>query len=193
MAGLGRAAMVLASLWTMITIAMAVAAPSAVRQAAEVTVPFTGYVMLQLALAALLPVTYVVSCLFLSRARANTIAMDPHADHKRSQVWLWLGWIFPVLNLWFPYRVVADIVRASAAPVSSSVLTAWWATWLLAQWSAATASSAVQSSQLANLPAVSWLAAGASLASLVCWVAILQRVSAAQAAYADRGTLPGQR
>src|SRR5699024_9712926 len=47
---------------------------------------------------------------------------------RRSPHWAVLGWIVPVVNLWFPYQVVADASRG----VGSRVRTfwPWWLAWL---------------------------------------------------------------
>lgn len=47
---------------------------------------------------------------------------------RRSPYWAVLGWVVPVVNLWFPYQVVADASRG----VGSRVRTfwPWWIAWL---------------------------------------------------------------
>jgi hypothetical protein len=71
----------------------------------------------------------VAFVVWLWRARINAELMSGAAAHRRSRGWVVGGWAAPVVNLWIPYQVVADIWRASA-PRRSAPLTlvnAWWA------------------------------------------------------------------
>jgi hypothetical protein len=54
-------------------------------------------------------------------------------------VWVWLGWVIPVVSLWFPYQVVRDILRATCGAVRGvsvprNLLGPWWTSWLLLAW-----------------------------------------------------------
>ncbi|MFC0055295.1 DUF4328 domain-containing protein [Streptomyces actinomycinicus] len=78
----------------------------------------------------------VVLCvlLFLSwllRLRDNADALSGQAP-KYAGIWVYLGWIMPVVNLWFPRGIVADAFRRTAPgrklPVSVEV---WWVLWLI--------------------------------------------------------------
>ncbi|MGW4563895.1 DUF4328 domain-containing protein [Streptomyces sp. NPDC004561] len=67
---------------------------------------------------------------WLWRIRDN--ALELSGDRPRyAGIWVWLGWIVPVVNLWFPRGIVADAFRRSAPgrrlPVSVNV---WWGLWL---------------------------------------------------------------
>lgn len=53
----------------------------------------------------------------------------PASPQQRSSVWAVLGWIVPIVNLWFPYQVVADSSRALRSRVRS--FWPWWIAWLL--------------------------------------------------------------
>ena len=89
----------------------------------------------------LLIATAVAVIVWLWRVRSNAVELA-EANHRRSRVWVWLGWIVPVVNLWFPYQVVADIHRASdpdldpwdAVPRRPTPrwLLLWWLPWLVA-------------------------------------------------------------
>ncbi|WP_159447727.1 DUF4328 domain-containing protein [Streptoalloteichus hindustanus] len=85
--------------------------------------------------------TGVVLVVWLFRARANAEAMVP-APHHLGRTWLVIGWLVPVVSLWFPKRIMDDIWRASHPNTPSTCydlnLTnrpglgyAWWAAWLL--------------------------------------------------------------
>jgi hypothetical protein len=65
---------------------------------------------------------------WLWRARANAeLLVGPHGQ-RLTREWVVGAWICPVVNLWFPYRVVVDVWRASA-PDRGNVrdgLVMWW-------------------------------------------------------------------
>jgi hypothetical protein len=74
-----------------------------------------------------------VFLLWLWQVRRNADTLAPF-DHHLRRGWTIGGWFCPVVNLWFPYRVVADIWRASRPtdrPGHAPVLGLWWAVWVL--------------------------------------------------------------
>lgn len=79
---------------------------------------------------------FVVACVWLSRSRELATAVQPRATHARRPVWVWLGWIVPVVNLWFPLQVVRDIRAATGAVPdrsrSARGLGWWWCCWVVA-------------------------------------------------------------
>ncbi|MFF7970646.1 DUF4328 domain-containing protein [Streptomyces sp. NPDC007905] len=79
-------------------------------------------------------VTFLCALLFtawLWRVRDNARALTGQAP-KYAGIWVYLGWIVPVVNLWFPRGIVADAHRTTAPgrklPVSVNV---WWGLWLI--------------------------------------------------------------
>ncbi|MFF9085866.1 DUF4328 domain-containing protein [Streptomyces sp. NPDC014991] len=68
---------------------------------------------------------------WLARVRDNARALSGE-EARYSGIWLCLGWIVPVVNLWFPRGIVADAFRRTAPgrrlPVSVEV---WWGLWLI--------------------------------------------------------------
>lgn len=135
--GLAIAALVLAGLLTLVEVVEAILAWSAGRtyvQAARDGVPvetiFTAYDFSTVIwLLAVVP-AYIVSCLWLWRARANAEVLSA-SPHKRSRGWVWAGWLVPVVSLWFPYQVVRDVWRATETRWTQALLGWWWAAWLL--------------------------------------------------------------
>ena len=74
---------------------------------------------------------WVIGCLWLTRVRQNVVVLRQY-DRRRSEVWVWLGWVIPIVNFWFPFQVVHDAVRSTAAaarvqPIGTRL---WWAAWL---------------------------------------------------------------
>ncbi len=79
---------------------------------------------------------FVVACVWLSRSRELATAVQPRATQARGPAWVWLGWIVPVVNLWFPLQVVRDIRAATGAVPdrsrSARGLGWWWCCWVVA-------------------------------------------------------------
>ncbi|MEU6177646.1 DUF4328 domain-containing protein [Streptomyces coeruleorubidus] len=67
---------------------------------------------------------------WLDRVRDNARALSG-AEPRYGSLWLYLGWILPVVNLWIPRGVVADVHR-SVFPDRRlpAVVNWWWALWL---------------------------------------------------------------
>ncbi|KUN10628.1 hypothetical protein AQI95_01695 [Streptomyces yokosukanensis] len=78
--------------------------------------------------------TLLCAALFLSwllKLRENARALSGDTP-KYLGIWVFLGWIVPVVNLWFPRGIVVDAFRSSAPgrrlPASVNV---WWGLWLI--------------------------------------------------------------
>ncbi|MER8016130.1 DUF4328 domain-containing protein [Streptomyces griseoluteus] len=68
--------------------------------------------------------------LWLGRVRDNARALSGRPP-KYAGIWVYLGWVVPVVNLWFPRGIVADAYRASAPERRlPAVVNVWWALWL---------------------------------------------------------------
>jgi hypothetical protein len=52
---------------------------------------------------------------------------------RRSESWVWLSWIIPIVNLWFPKQLIDDALAATAPgadrPPPRTGL--WWTAWIL--------------------------------------------------------------
>ncbi|MFJ4522413.1 DUF4328 domain-containing protein [Streptomyces sp. NPDC088810] len=77
--------------------------------------------------------TAVVYLCWLWRIRVNAEVFDA-SRHRMKRGWTIGAWFCPVVNLWFPRRIVADSWDASAPWGSRSGHTpvnAWWTLWLV--------------------------------------------------------------
>ncbi|MGV9273413.1 DUF4328 domain-containing protein [Streptomyces griseosporeus] len=77
--------------------------------------------------------TAVVYLCWLWRIRVNAEVFDA-SRHRMKRGWTIGAWFCPVVNLWFPRRIVVDSWDASAPWGSRSghaPVNAWWTLWLL--------------------------------------------------------------
>ncbi|MFD4538505.1 DUF4328 domain-containing protein [Streptomyces bauhiniae] len=72
----------------------------------------------------------VAFLMWLGRVRDNARALSGRPP-KYAGIWVYLGWVVPVVNLWFPRGIVADAYRASAPERRlPAVVNVWWGLWL---------------------------------------------------------------
>lgn len=192
--GLGTAAVVLASLVTVaevLEVPLALSAGSELAAAARAGVAawdvYTTYDLGTFATSVLLVPAWLVTSLWLSRARSNAVTLDPGSRHARSEVWAWLGWLVPVVALWFPFQLVRDVRRATWSPQQrhSSLVGWWWAAWLLyltttqigARITTRQEPDELLSQALGPVEATNALLA---VAALVLWVRVVRQVNRRQ-------------
>jgi hypothetical protein len=68
---------------------------------------------------------------YVARKNADGFAS---ITHRRARPWAFWGWICPIVNLWFPYEIATDTLRASdrmpgsgrPAPDSYLLINLWW-------------------------------------------------------------------
>ncbi|WP_380168865.1 DUF4328 domain-containing protein [Jannaschia sp. R86511] len=103
---------------------------------------------------------------------------------RRGVVWAWLGWVVPVVSLWFPYQVVSDAGRASTPrPLGYG---GWWAAFLVSLLLQNAAGQVlggpaglVDPELVRSLPTIEAVGAVALAVAFVLWVRIVLDVSAA--------------
>lgn len=140
--------------------------------------------------ALLIPVqvaAFVVGCLWLQRSRAIAVARSPHVRQVRGAVWVWLGWVVPVVFLWFPFQVVRDVRAGTVGGRRATGLGLWWACWLVSLWAAnqaALLAMGLGAQDPVSLPFFEGVATVACVVALVLWVRVVREVSAAQASVA---------
>lgn len=174
--GLSKAVMALAIVWTAVQAVVLGVAAFASSTPASVTAGAV-FAVVQVA-------TFVVACRWLQLSREAVLTANPAAPRTRSPVWVWMGWVIPVIAFWVPYQVVRD-VRAGAVSSPRPGLGAWWgfwvASWLLANvvqlpsWAGGDgASGSVQDVVVGGLALV------ATVVALVLWVRVVQDVTDGQ-------------
>ncbi|MGW2643276.1 DUF4328 domain-containing protein [Streptomyces sp. NPDC001348] len=84
--------------------------------------------------------TLICALAFLSwlwRVRDDARALSPEPP-RYSGIWVYLGWVVPIMNLWVPRGIVADAYGKSVPgrPLPRS-LNVWWGLWLVGMLSGA--------------------------------------------------------
>ncbi|MFF0021251.1 DUF4328 domain-containing protein [Streptomyces sp. NPDC005496] len=82
---------------------------------------------------ALLTATAVVFLVWFRRARDNAEVFDPHG-HTMARGWTFWSWFVPLVNLWFPRRIMMEIwdaSRPSGVPGRRGLVNWWWACWVI--------------------------------------------------------------
>jgi hypothetical protein len=125
---------------------------------------------------------WVVTAIWLTRVRQNALVLRP-GGQRRSESWVWLGWVIPVVNLWFPKQIVDDTLAAGAAvtgrPRPGTGL--WWTAWIVMSLL-----TAVQATLTVFAPndGVRWsillVNVVATSLGLLSWIRIVRRISADQ-------------
>jgi len=134
---------------------------------------------------------WIVSALWLSRARADAEVLNPRFRHKRSAGWAWFGWLVPVVNYWFPYQYVRDVrLATSTEERRCSTVVGWWWTTLLASQHIGLLGGLVvmppgsNEARFGLLAPLEGAAALLAVAALVCWLRIIWLVTEDQEAVA---------
>jgi Domain of unknown function (DUF4328) len=135
---------------------------------------------------------WIVTSLWLSRARTNAEVLNPRCNHKRSAGWAWFGWLVPVVSFWFPYQYVRDVRLATVAEERkpSTLVAWWWAMWLASQYIGLIGGWVVMRAvpvedQFSLIAPIEGVTAVLSAAALVFWLRIIRQVTEDQDAVAQ--------
>jgi hypothetical protein len=128
--------------------------------------------------------TWGVTSLWLGRARENALRLNPQGQ-RRSTVWVWIGWIVPVVSLWFPKQILDDTISATApaAGERSPIRTGpFWATWIvmLVLNNAEVQLSLTAAPEDKINPGLEIAVAVAVSVAVVFWIMLVRRISAIQ-------------
>lgn len=72
--------------------------------------------------------TWVITGFWLKQATEQTLAAGRQT--RLSPRWAFWSWIVPVVSLWFPRRMIADVLPANAENFKPNELNTWWLTFL---------------------------------------------------------------
>ncbi|GAB2829977.1 DUF4328 domain-containing protein [Lentzea nigeriaca] len=136
----------------------------------------------------------IVFMMWTYNARINAERLTYANEHRQSRVWVWLGWLVPVVNLWFPKQIIDDIWRASdprqqGVPlqqrVKARLTTQWWIAFVL-MWLFDRAyvrtyiNGEMTTDSFLNAAVFSTIAAVTGIVAAVCAVQVVQRISGFQ-------------
>ncbi|MEV0893356.1 DUF4328 domain-containing protein [Promicromonospora sp. NPDC050262] len=183
--GLATAVVVLSSVFLagqLLATVLSFDAAEAYTGAADPMDVYTAYDAVSGLLAAVMLAAFIVSCLWLNESRKFAVVVKPYYHHQRGPVWVWLGWVVPIVSLWFPYQVVRDIRRSTIR--ESSGLAGWWSTWLIANFfSYQSTQVTLRGDDGALLPGFEVITAVTLLIAFVCWLRIVRELTVAQRAH----------
>ena len=74
-------------------------------------------------------VALVATALWLTMVRRNVDQID-RAGQRRGRIWIWFGWLVPIINYWYPFQIVRDLGESSQQP--KLPYRSWWAAWVIA-------------------------------------------------------------
>lgn len=137
---------------------------------------------------------WLAASVWLLRVRGVARAVDPQYPYRRSDVWAVLGWVVPIVSLWFPLQVVSDSLSAMRGASPRRVLRVWWTAWLVAivlgNASSRMGGDLVTSDQVGRWVLGTCIAALLLLVALPTWWAVVVRVGreAHQAAHLPAAT-----
>lgn len=194
MAGLASATVVVSAVYLAFSwLAALLAFPAAgrYREASDALDVFTAYDAVSVASVLPALAAWIVTSLWLGAARTNAVTLRPDLPHTHGPAWVWLGWVVPVVSLWFPYQVVRDLWRVSG-PVDRSLLGWWWGTWVAGPVIMVVAGAFVPFSGPAGssvnaLGPTAVLGAAVVTVSFVLWVRIVRTITAGQRRLGQQG------
>lgn len=84
---------------------------------------------------ALFVAAWITTAIWLTSSIRFVRAAAPGTRFRLGAAWAWLGWVVPVVALWFPRIVVDDLWRSTVAvelPDKRNRIGGWWGLWLTA-------------------------------------------------------------
>ncbi|MBM7862928.1 DUF4328 domain-containing protein [Lentzea nigeriaca] len=126
-------------------------------------------------------ITFIV---WMYWARLNSHATASRHQHKWSPIWVIVGWLIPIVNLFVPYATMQDIWRASdrgqgtlalQLRPKSGLVTAWWSCWIVS-FVLAYVGARLQTDQAVW----STLSTAATVAAAVLAIGIIRKINDAQ-------------
>ncbi|NBO25552.1 MAG: DUF4328 domain-containing protein [Actinobacteria bacterium] len=89
------------------------------------------------AMTVIIPITmissWVITSRWLKQLHLKATAINPSAMSLKLP-WVFWSWIVPVVSLWFPKRVIEDLLKAEGSDDAKSLIgkdsLTWWLTWV---------------------------------------------------------------
>lgn len=187
---LGNAVIVSSVVWTMLAVFVALWITAGVAGSLANSTGFSvvAFVVLLLWIVSMLA-TYVLTGIWLWRARTNADLFAPDRQARPAKAWVWLGWIVPFANFVFPPRVIKDVWRATLRN-REALLNWWWASYLvfLVLNIVSTRVGSNKDTFDATDVAGFWIQVVGTCAGLVFWIPLVRTLSKAQDALVSGST-----
>jgi hypothetical protein len=135
---------------------------------------------------------WIVSSLWLSRARENAVLIAPDRV-RRSAVWVWLGWLVPIVSWWFPKQIVDDSWRITSSSAAVGArgryrdTCLWWVLWIVyGLWGNLAVNPAIPGGIMGSdvdqgvVPALEIVVAILGCLAFAAWVPVVRGLSQAQ-------------
>jgi hypothetical protein len=148
---------------------------------------FTAYVFLFLLWLLVSIAAYVLAGTWLWRARRNADLIAPD-QQRRSRIWVWLGWIVPVVSYWFPKQVIDDVWRSTVRDPGKPRTEWWWGTWIATGLIGGLGSNLIRDE--GDLVIYHTTVAVMMTVAVVFWIRVVRTVSDAQDALAGATAAP---
>ena len=89
------------------------------------------------AITVIIPITmissWVITSLWLKQLHVKATVVSPTAMTLK-RPWVFWSWIVPVVSLWFPKRLIEDLLKADGSEEAKSLVgkdtLTWWLTWV---------------------------------------------------------------
>lgn len=181
--GLATATQAVAALWVVLAIGRAATAPAVTDSITGAGLGSEAAYVLVSGLASLMMIVQILAWivaglwlyLFVEAARQ----LNRESWHDREPYWAFLGWVAPLVNLWFPYQVVRD--GAAAVGAGTRLVGWWWAGWLVTGILTGAESVALAASSGDATPwlVTSTVLALATLVTGALWIRIVRSMTSA--------------
>ncbi len=126
---------------------------------------------------------WIVTSVWLARARGNAVLINPQGQ-RRTEGWVWFGWVLPIIYFWFPKQILDDTAGATVPaagdpkPVNT---TPYWSLWVTSIVLSVFATSLgfLEADQTV-VDILRYGEAAVLTVALIPWIQLVRRLSAAQ-------------
>jgi Domain of unknown function (DUF4328) len=129
--------------------------------------------------------SWIVTSIWLTKGYRNAEILTP-GGQRRSAIWIWLGWIVPIVSFWFPKQILDDVARATSSRVSTGP---YWAAFVVMALLNSVQFQLSRRAAEADLvdPTIHFAIAIAATVALALWIVLVRRIGAAQDRLAQFG------
>lgn len=171
------AASVLMTVGALITVAAALGSADRLEEARPGEIVLTPYDVASFVRFPLMVLALIVTSVWLLRARQNVTSLRPHVLQTRSPAWVVLGWMVPVVSLWFPFQVVRDIRRETSGAWTPPGFGTWWALFLVTIIIDGVLGALAAPGTGQVLPYLAAVVAPLWIAALVSWLQVVRSIA----------------